>query len=353
MDRFETEKECSRKNETTHSCGGFEKRCCESCGLGKVLGESKIPCFSVDVKFDEMSLKVLRECCVKENPQPLRNDRRPSKFENEPEPRNSDGAPDYENYDDYGVPTPAVDNLCDLLPGQLCAQVCVPTPGSYYCKCNEGYVLMEDHKTCQKGRQKARTPPKVPQKIVPNPEKPVPLHKPKHKQQDPLKTDPSIKKSCKEDDPCQQQCSDTDYGIKCSCLPGYELGVDRKSCHDVDECLDNIHVCDPELEICINEIGGYNCAPREISKTTTARPAERTTVEETPAAATTATTTTTTKLPIKVENKSDCLNGYRKDPAMPDRCIDIDECDYENNPEVCDPNQGCINTPGSYECRSY
>lgn len=357
MDRFKTEKECAAKNES-RSCGGFEKRCCESCKLGKELGELKTHCFSVDVKFDEMSLKVFRECCLDENPQPLRNDKESSKLENEPKARISDGIEDYENYEDYGVPTPPVDNLCDLLPGQLCAHICVPTPGSYYCKCNDGYILMEDHKTCQKGRQKARAPPKIPQKIVPNPEKPVPLHKPKQNQ-DRSKTRPSSKTTCKEENPCQQQCSDTDYGYKCSCLPGYELGVDRKSCHDVDECLDNIHVCDPELETCVNEIGGYNCVPRE--RRTTTLPAENTTGEETSATTTTAiaiTTSSTTASTSTVAasitpiNRSDCLNGYQKYPSSPDRCVDIDECDYENNPEVCDPNQECINTPGSYECRS-
>lgn len=43
----------------------------------------------------------------------------------------------------------ALDSLCDLLPGELCAHICVPIPGSYYCLCREGFTLMADGKSCQ------------------------------------------------------------------------------------------------------------------------------------------------------------------------------------------------------------
>lgn len=33
--------------------------------------------------------------------------------------------------------------------GLLCSDICVPTPGSYYCKCREGFTLLEDGKTCR------------------------------------------------------------------------------------------------------------------------------------------------------------------------------------------------------------
>lgn len=337
IDKFKTEKDCPPRNESS-SFKDLEERCCESCRLGKIFGESKTSCTSEGIKLDENSEKAFEKCC-------FGDEKKSAKLETEPRSGNPDGTIDYENYDEYGVPTPRLDNLCDLLPGQLCAHICVPTPGSYYCKCNPGYVLMEDQKTCQRERTKPKHPTASPPVLIPNPEKPVPLHKPKRKPEK-LKADPG--KSCKEDNPCEQQCTDTERGYKCSCLPGYELGVDRKSCQDIDECLDNIHVCDPESETCINQVGGYNCAPRENSKTTI----PPTTTEKTET--TTLTTTTTTMIAVarvSQEAKSNCSIGYQPDFSNPNRCVDIDECDYDNNPEVCDPNQICINTPGSYECR--
>ena len=32
-----------------------------------------------------------------------------------------------------------------------CDQVCVNTPGSYQCSCNEGYSLMDDGESCEGG----------------------------------------------------------------------------------------------------------------------------------------------------------------------------------------------------------
>lgn len=40
------------------------------------------------------------------------------------------------------------ENICDLLKGELCAHICVSSPGSYKCECHEGFTLMADGKTC-------------------------------------------------------------------------------------------------------------------------------------------------------------------------------------------------------------
>lgn len=42
-----------------------------------------------------------------------------------------------------------VDDICQVMRGMLCTDICVPTPGSYYCVCNEGSTLLEDGKTCK------------------------------------------------------------------------------------------------------------------------------------------------------------------------------------------------------------
>nr|CAD7462604.1 unnamed protein product [Timema tahoe] len=88
-------------------------------------------------------------------------------------------------------PTPVIDNLCNFLEGELCAHICVPTPGSYRCECHEGFSLMSDGKSCQ-------------QKDLPD--------------------------RCKLNNPCSHKCLDTGIAIECSCYPGYELGQDERSC---------------------------------------------------------------------------------------------------------------------------
>lgn len=53
------------------------------------------------------------------------------------------------NNQTWNVPFLALDSLCDLLPGELCAHICVAIPGSYHCLCREGFTLMADGKSCQ------------------------------------------------------------------------------------------------------------------------------------------------------------------------------------------------------------
>lgn len=40
-----------------------------------------------------------------------------------------------------------LENLCDVI-DDLCSQICVNTDKSYYCKCREGFELLEDKITC-------------------------------------------------------------------------------------------------------------------------------------------------------------------------------------------------------------
>lgn len=327
---FATSSTCTQNNDT---CEDLGHRCCLSCRLGQKIGESKVTCSSIRMDLGDELERVFQNCCERTNPTGKKW--RPNKA-----PKRK---PEEDDYEDYGIPTPVTDNLCDLLPGELCAQICVPTPGSYYCKCNKGYILMEDQKTCQLDKKRSRQPTFPPAVIVPNPEKPVPLHKPRIRNDDNPKPNPNSvpsKQSCAEDNPCAQECQDTARGVRCSCRPGYELDVDQKSCNDVDECLDNIHVCDPEMEVCINEIGGYRCVARGETTLKT------TTTTTTP---TTTTTTTTTERvePTDLPTAARCPTGYEPSASG---CVDIDECDYDNNPEACDPNEKCLNSPGSYEC---
>ncbi|XP_062601119.1 latent-transforming growth factor beta-binding protein 1-like, partial [Saccostrea cucullata] len=58
---------------------------------------------------------------------------------------------------------------------------------------------------------------------------------------------------CEEQSPCAHNCTNTNGSYMCTCDDGYEL-VDLSNCSDIDECL--VHVC----HICSNWAGGFDCS---------------------------------------------------------------------------------------------
>ncbi|XP_016042287.2 prolow-density lipoprotein receptor-related protein 1-like [Erinaceus europaeus] len=56
---------------------------------------------------------------------------------------------------------------------------------------------------------------------------------------------------------CEGQCSDTNWGVRCSCGPGWELQSDGQSCGDVDECSMAYSPCG---QLCLNTPGSYSCS---------------------------------------------------------------------------------------------
>ncbi|XP_053453877.1 low-density lipoprotein receptor-related protein 2 [Nycticebus coucang] len=55
---------------------------------------------------------------------------------------------------------------------------------------------------------------------------------------------------------CDHNCTDTTVSFYCSCLPGYKLMPDKRTCVDIDECKERPFVCSQRCE---NEIGSYIC----------------------------------------------------------------------------------------------
>ena len=57
---------------------------------------------------------------------------------------------------------------------------------------------------------------------------------------------------------CEQRCVDQLIGYKCDCEKGFTLNrEDKKSCVDVDECIEGLSLCS---QICENKVGSYKCA---------------------------------------------------------------------------------------------
>ncbi|XP_053415036.1 matrilin-2 isoform X1 [Nycticebus coucang] len=109
-------------------------------------------------------------------------------------------------------------HMCSTL-GHNCAHFCINTPGSYICKCKQGYILNLDQKTCR------------------------------------------IQDLCAmEDHACEQLCVNVPGSFVCQCYSGYTLAEDGKGCVAVDYCASENHGCEHE---CVNADGSFSCRCRE------------------------------------------------------------------------------------------
>ncbi|VTJ85431.1 Hypothetical predicted protein [Marmota monax] len=109
-------------------------------------------------------------------------------------------------------------HMCSILEHN-CAHFCINTPGSYVCRCKQGYILNSDQKTCR------------------------------------------IQDLCAtEDHACEQLCVNVPGSFVCQCYSGYTLAEDGKKCVAVDYCASENHGCEYE---CVNADNSYLCRCRE------------------------------------------------------------------------------------------
>ncbi|XP_060248943.1 matrilin-2 isoform X3 [Meriones unguiculatus] len=109
-------------------------------------------------------------------------------------------------------------HMCSVLEHN-CAHFCINTPGSYICKCKQGYILNTDQKTCR------------------------------------------IQDLCAtEDHGCEQLCVNMLGSFVCQCYGGYALAEDGKRCAAVDYCASENHGCEHE---CVNAESSYQCQCHE------------------------------------------------------------------------------------------
>ncbi|XP_065375539.1 matrilin-2 isoform X5 [Macaca fascicularis] len=109
-------------------------------------------------------------------------------------------------------------HMCSTLEHN-CAHFCINIPGSYVCRCKQGYILNSDQTTCR------------------------------------------IQDLCAmEDHNCGQLCVNVPGSFVCQCYSGYALAEDGKSCVAVDYCASENHGCEHE---CVNADGSYLCQCHE------------------------------------------------------------------------------------------
>ncbi|CAB4012544.1 fibrillin-2-like isoform X1, partial [Paramuricea clavata] len=185
-----------------------------------------------------------------------------------------------------------------------CGQKCVNLPSSYKCACHDGYrkigkngadVVCTDIDECADGSHKCDTELGAtcvnevgnytclcPSGYFPDWNKCVDVNE---------CLDMTIHS-------CHHLCVNTPGSFHCTCLEGFSLVRDNKTCIDIDECAES-----PCSHQCLNLIGSFICL---------------------------------------------CNNGFHlgNDSRT---CLDINECEIVNG--ICD--QICINTNGSHKCECH
>uniref|UniRef100_A0A8C4JJE7 Matrilin 2 n=1 Tax=Dromaius novaehollandiae TaxID=8790 RepID=A0A8C4JJE7_DRONO len=151
--------------------------------------------------------------------------------------------------------TCSTQDLC-AVEKHACEQICVNTPGSYVCQCYEGYELAADGKNCIV----------VDYCAVDN----------QGCQHECVNTEDSYycrchpgfilnpdKRTCRrpdycslQDHGCEQECVNTDDSYFCRCQDGFTLNADKRTCRRVDHCAESNHGCE---QLCLNTGDSYVC----------------------------------------------------------------------------------------------
>uniref|UniRef100_A0A3Q4HC04 EGF-like domain-containing protein n=1 Tax=Neolamprologus brichardi TaxID=32507 RepID=A0A3Q4HC04_NEOBR len=188
---------------------------------------------------------------------------------------------------------------CERNPLLCQGGTCLNTEGSYECECPPGHALSVDGSACE-----------------------------------------DVNECQLSDNLCKNgQCINMMGTYQCSCDTGYQATPDRQGCVDEDECAAEDHNCNPNAD-CVNTPGSYRCACKEgfngdgFSCSDMDECADN----------------------VNLCENGQCLNapgGYRCECEMgftptedSKACQDIDECNFQN---ICVFGT-CQNLPGMFRC---
>ncbi|CAM4500849.1 unnamed protein product [Caretta caretta] len=141
-----------------------------------------------------------------------------------------------------------------------CDHFCINTPGSYMCKCKQGYILNADQKTCSTQDLCAVKKHACEQICVNTPGSHVCQCYDGYELDEDGKKCILVDLCALDNQGCQHECVSTDDSYYCSCHQGFILNPDRRTCRRPDYCALQTHGCQQE---CVNKDDSYFCRCRQ------------------------------------------------------------------------------------------
>ncbi|XP_075684159.1 matrilin-2 [Rhinoderma darwinii] len=140
-----------------------------------------------------------------------------------------------------------------------CDHFCINTPGSYFCRCKQGYVLNPDEKTCRTEDLCATEKHGCEQICVNTPGSYLCQCYEAYELARDSKSCTIVDYCALDTHGCQHKCLNVNDSYVCQCQPGFILNPDKKTCRRPDYCALSNHGCQHE---CVNTDDSYNCRCR-------------------------------------------------------------------------------------------
>uniref|UniRef100_A0A8C0NSV1 Matrilin-2 n=1 Tax=Canis lupus familiaris TaxID=9615 RepID=A0A8C0NSV1_CANLF len=229
-------------------------------------------------------------------------------------------------------------HMCSVLEHN-CAHFCINTPGSYVCRCKQGYILNSDQTTCRIQDLCAAKAHGCEQLCVNVLGSFVCQCYSGFTLAEDGKTCAAVDYCASENHGCEHECVNADSSYFCRCRKGFTLNPDKKTCAKIDYCASPNQGCQHE---CVNTDDSYSC---RCLKGFTLNPDKK----------------TCRRINYCALNKPgcehECINiedgyycrcrqGYTLDPNGK-TCSRVDHCAEQDH--GCE--QLCLNTEDSYVCQ--
>ncbi|NXU83669.1 MATN2 protein, partial [Xiphorhynchus elegans] len=152
-----------------------------------------------------------------------------------------------------------VPHMCSIVEHH-CDHFCINTPGSYLCRCKQGYILNADQKTCSTQDLCAVEKHACEQICVNTPGSYVCQCYEGYELHVNGKNCVVVDYCALDNQGCQHECVNTEDSYYCRCHPGFILNPDKRTCRRPDYCALEDHGCEQE---CVNTDDSYFCQCQE------------------------------------------------------------------------------------------